>query len=205
MVGTLYIVSAPSGCGKTSLVNRLLSSMDQICVSISYTTRPARPGEISGINYYFVSENAFQDLISNKAFLEYAQVFGYYYGTQAFWVEEQLNKGIDVILEIDWQGAQQIKKKLPQAIGIFLLPPSLESLYERLKNRGKDSQQTIAKRMSQANSEISHYKEYDYIIVNNHFENAINDFITIINAQRLTTNRQIHDLGKALPILIEGS
>ncbi len=183
--GTLYIISAPSGGGKTSLVNALLQSVNNLEVSVSYTTRPARPGEQDGVNYYFIDEATFNKLIAENAFLEHANVFDNYYGTSRQWVEKKLQAGVDVILEIDWQGAEQIRRLMPQAIGIFILPPSWKALEKRLQERAQDDPAVIAKRMSEAKDEISHYHEYDYLIVNDNFARALGDLHAIIHVRRL--------------------
>ncbi len=184
-LGTLYIISAPSGGGKTSLVNALLQSVSNIDVSISHTTRPKRPGEQDGTNYHFVDEKTFSDLISQQAFLEHANVFGNYYGTSKIWVEEKLKAGVDIILEIDWQGAQQIKKIIPSGIGIFILPPSWETLKERLHERAQDDETVIKRRLTEARTEISHCHEYDYWVVNDDFKKALADLSSIVHARRL--------------------
>lgn len=183
--GTLYIISAPSGGGKTSLVNALLQDVSNLEVSISHTTRPKRPGEKDGVNYHFVDEAAFTNLINKQAFLEYAKVFENYYGTSRQWVENKLQAGIDIILEIDWQGAQQIRKLLPKSIGVFILPPSLEILAERLRERGQDEETVIARRLAEARIEMSHYQEYQYLVVNDDFTRALVDLKTIIQARHL--------------------
>ncbi len=183
--GTLYIISAPSGGGKTSLVNALLQSVPNLEVSISHTTRPIRPGEKEGINYHFVDEGTFTDLINQQAFLEHAKVFGNYYGTSTQWVEEKLRAGVDIILEIDWQGAQQVRKLLPASIGIFILPPSWKTLEERLHERAQDEEAVIARRLTEARTEISHYHEYEYLVVNDDFSRALADLKAIIQARRL--------------------
>ncbi|MDX1319464.1 MAG: guanylate kinase [Oceanospirillum sp.] len=182
--GTLYIVSAPSGAGKSSLVTALLEQTRDIKVSVSHTTRAPRPGEEDGVNYNFVSVDQFKALLAEEAFLEHAEVFGNFYGTSRIWLEEQLNAGTDIILEIDWQGAQQVRKLMPEAVGIFILPPSKEALQERLDNRGQDSAEIIAGRMAQAVSEMSHFDEYDYVIINDRFEVALNELRSVIIAQR---------------------
>lgn len=182
--GTLYIVSAPSGAGKSSLVTALLEQTRHIKVSVSHTTRAPRPGEEDGVNYNFVSVDQFKALLAEDAFLEHAEVFGNFYGTSRIWLEEQLNAGTDIILEIDWQGAQQVRKLMPEAVGIFILPPSKEALQQRLDNRGQDSAEVIAGRMAQAVSEMSHYNEYDYVIINDRFEVALNELRSVIIAQR---------------------
>lgn len=182
--GTLYIVSAPSGAGKSSLVTALLEQTRDIKVSVSHTTRAPRPGEEDTVNYNFVSVDQFKALLAEDAFLEHAEVFGNFYGTSRIWLEEQLNAGTDIILEIDWQGAQQVRKLMPEAVGIFILPPSKEALQERLDNRGQDSAEIIAGRMAQAVSEMSHFDEYDYVIINDRFEVALNELRSVIIAQR---------------------
>lgn len=189
--GTLYIVSAPSGAGKSSLVTALLEQTRHIKVSVSHTTRAPRPGEEDGVNYNFVSVEQFKALLAEEAFLEHAEVFGNFYGTSRIWLEEQLNAGTDIILEIDWQGAQQVRQLMPEAVGIFILPPSKAALQERLDNRGQDSAEIIAGRMAQAVSEMSHYDEYDYVIINDRFEVALNELRSVIIAQRqLLKNQQ---------------
>jgi len=188
--GMLYIIAAPSGAGKTSLVRAMADQVDSVVISISHTTRMARPGEIDGVNYHFVSTEKFQTLIEQNIFLEYAQVFGSYYGTSSEWVREKLQSGNDVILEIDWQGAKQIRQLFPHTTSIFIVPPSLEVLQNRLKERAQDSAQVIEKRMLEAKAEISHYHEFDYLIVNDNFELAVGDLKNIVLAHRLRTDRQ---------------
>jgi guanylate kinase len=183
--GTLYIISAPSGGGKTSLINALIDNDPNIVFSVSYTTRAQRPGEKEGIDYHFVEEAKFQQLRKQGEFLEDALVFGNYYGTSRQWVQDKLGAGIDIVLEIDWQGAQQIRKAKLNCVSIFILPPSKETLYERLCDRAQDDLSTIEDRMQRASSEISHYNEYDYLIVNEHFPEALADLQTIFGAQRL--------------------
>ena len=190
--GTLYIVSAPSGAGKSSLIQALLKTQPlyDTQVSVSHTTRPVRPGEKQGEHYYFVSKAEFERMIKEDAFLEYANVFGNYYGTSREMIEQVLSTGVDVFLDIDWQGAQQIRNKMPQTRSIFVLPPSKEELDRRLRGRGQDSDGIIAGRMAQAVAEMSHYAEYDYLIVNDEFNTALMDLKTIIRAERLRLNRQ---------------
>ncbi len=183
--GTLYIISAPSGGGKTSLVSHLLASVKNLEVSISHTTRPLRPGEVNGENYHFVDDPAFKDLIAKQAFLEHAKVFGNYYGTSKKWVTDKLRAGIDIILEIDWQGAQQIRALLPDTVCIFILPPSWQILQERLQEREQDNANVIAQRMAAARTEVEHYHEYDYLIVNDDFTKASADLQAILHARRL--------------------
>ncbi len=190
--GTLYIVSAPSGAGKSSLIAGLLERNPTYAmkVSVSHTTRGMRPGEQDGVHYHFVEKEYFETLIQQGEFLEYAEVFGNYYGTSRVWIENTLAKGIDVFLDIDWQGAQQIRQQMPLAKSIFILPPSKEELERRLTTRGQDSSAVIAKRMSEARSEISHYNEYDYVIVNDDFDVALMDFKAILRAERLKLDKQ---------------
>lgn len=190
VMGTLYIISAPSGGGKTSLVQALLSEIPMLKRSISHTTRPKRPGEEDGRNYYFISETDFTELRDQNAFLEYAQVFGHSYGTSRDWVEQNLQQGIDVILEIDWQGAQQIRRLLPESQSIFLLPPSLEVLRARLEKRAQDQPAVIEQRMAQANQEMAHYLEYDYLVFNDDFSQARQDVASIIRTGRLRQPQQ---------------
>ncbi len=189
-IGHLYIVAAPSGAGKTSLVNALVESNLDIDVSISYTTRLKRPGEIDGEHYYFVEKDVFQEMINQGQFLEYAQVFDSYYGTSQQKVDQKLKSGTDLILEIDWQGAQQVRKSFQFAVdqqctGIFILPPSKRALSDRLHARGQDSEDTIARRMQDAVNEISHYAEFDYLLVNDDFDRALLDLKAVIKANQL--------------------
>ena len=190
MKGSLYTVSAPSGAGKTSLVKALLNCTEHLCVSISHTTRAMRPGETDGQNYHFVSKEMFLSMAGKGDFLEHAEVFNNYYGTSKHWVEKTINAGIDVILEIDWQGAEQVRKQLESAVSIYILPPSRDILLTRLTDRGQDNEDVIAARMEEAKSEISHYVEADYLIINDDFEKALNDFKTIIYGERLKITKQ---------------
>ncbi len=188
--GTLYIISAPSGAGKTSLVKALLEHDSNICVSVSHTTRAPRPGEVDGKDYNFVTLEQFDALVAKGGFLEYAEVFTNKYGTSQQWVEETLAQGKDVILEIDWQGAQQVRRLMPAARSIFILPPSREALKSRLTNRGQDSQAVIDGRMAQAVSEMSHYPEYDYLIINDRFEQALEELAAVFVAERQASGKQ---------------
>ncbi|MDR0218121.1 MAG: guanylate kinase [Enterobacteriaceae bacterium] len=190
--GTLYIVSAPSGAGKSSLIQALLKtqSLYDTQVSVSHTTRLARPGENHGEHYFFVTVEEFQDMINHDEFLENACVFGNYYGTSRKVIEDTLASGVDVFLDIDWQGAQQIRQKMPLARSIFILPPSKEELLCRLRGRGQDSEEIITKRMAQAVAEMEHYGEYDYVIINDDFNTALVDLQSIIRSERLRLVRQ---------------
>lgn len=188
--GKLYIISAPSGAGKTSLVKKLTASLDGLTVSVSHTTRAMRSGEQDGVDYFFVSVEQFKAMIDSQAFLENAQVFDNFYGTAQQTVEDNLARGLDVILEIDWQGAQQVRRMLPESLSIFILPPSIEVLRQRLQNRGQDDIEVIARRMSDAVTEISHYPEFDYLIVNDDFDTALNQLKSVIIANRMLQNRQ---------------
>lgn len=186
---TLYIISAPSGCGKTSLI-QALSDSTPLAVSISYTTRLQRPNEMHGVHYQFVTLDRFHQMIQSGFFLEYAQVFNHYYGTSRSWVETQLRQGVDTVVEIDWQGMRAIKKHYPEAVSILILPPSIDSLRERLIQRAEDSIEVIATRLQQAQIEIGHYEEYDYLILNKEFQQALADLRTIIHANHLRTFMQ---------------
>jgi guanylate kinase len=182
--GTLYVFSAPSGAGKTTLVKALLDKTEAIGVSVSHTTREPREGEVNGKDYNFVSQNDFKALIEQDAFLEHAQVFDHFYGTSQLWVEKELNAGRDVILEIDWQGAEQIRQQMPAMVSVFILPPSRDELLKRLTGRGTDSQEVIDRRMHDAVSEMSHYGEFDYLIINDDFDCALQELRSIIIARR---------------------
>ena len=188
--GTLYTISAPSGAGKTSLVAELLKRTAQLSVSISHTTRAMRPGEQDGVNYHFISHNEFHEMLGRAAFLEHAQVFDNFYGTSQQWVESELARGEDVILEIDWQGAQQVRRLMPETIAIFILPPSREALNERLTGRGQDDDSVIQRRMDAAVAEMSHYVEGDYVVINDDFDVALADLESIIRARRLQLDKQ---------------
>ncbi|NHW02917.1 guanylate kinase [Stutzerimonas degradans] len=183
--GTLYIVSAPSGAGKTSLVKALIDAQPQVRVSVSHTTRAMRPGEVDGVNYHFVSREDFLERLERDEFLEHAEVFGNLYGTSQRWLEQTLAEGYDLILEIDWQGAQQVRRLMPQAKSIFILPPTQEALRQRLNNRGQDSDEIIERRMREAVSEMSHYVEYDYLVINDDFAHALIDLQAICRANQL--------------------
>lgn len=201
MTGTLFIVSAPSGAGKTSLVKALVERLDHIRLSVSYTTRPPRPGEREGVDYHFVDEDTFRRMVREGAFLEHARVFDHFYGTSRAWIEEQLRAGTDVVLEIDWQGARQVREVIPGAVGIFILPPSRAVLEARLRGRGQDDEAVIARRMQDAVNEMRHYKEYDYLVINDVFDEALAQLTHIVHAARLRTplqGRRHADLIRAL-------
>lgn len=202
--GTLFIVSAPSGAGKTSLVKALLQRDPGIRVSISYTTRAPRPGEQNGVEYHFVEREVFLRMRDAGDFLEHAEVFGNFYGTSQRGLHQQLRQGQDVILEIDWQGAQQVRKAMPN-VGIFILPPSREILLERLRGRGQDSAEVIARRTAEAITEISHYNEYDYLVLNDQFDQALNELHAIFLAQRLRYGQQTLRLKPVLDNLLARS
>jgi len=196
--GNLFVVVAPSGAGKTSLVNELLKREPNIHLSISYTTRAPRDGEQHGREYHFVDKAAFENMIASGDFLEHANVYGNYYGTSRKWIERELEGDHDVLLEIDWQGAHQVKKLFPHAVGISILPPSIEELRRRLEARGKDSRETIEKRMAGAREEIGHALDFQYIIVNESFEVAVTDLQYIVRAARLSRPQQEARLAKWL-------
>ena len=189
--GSLYIISAPSGAGKTSLVKAMLEQTGQITVSVSNTTRAARPGEVDGKDYHFTEIDTFRGMIADDAFLEHAQVFDNFYGTSRASALDLMSQGIDVILEIDWQGAQQVREKMPEAVSIFILPPSREELENRLRGRNTDSDEIIARRMRDAISEMSHYDEFDYLVFNDDFDIALGELRTIILARRQRIETQV--------------
>ncbi|KGK41021.1 guanylate kinase [Nitrincola sp. A-D6] len=188
--GTLYIISAPSGAGKTSLVKALLDRDAGVRVSVSHTTRAAREGEVDARDYNFVSHESFDEMIGLGQFLEYAEVFGNKYGTSQTWVKDQLADGVDVILEIDWQGAQQVRRLMRGAVSVFILPPGRQALEQRLKGRGQDDESVIALRMSKAVDEMSHYPEFDYVIINDDFDQALEELHSVFIARRLRQDAQ---------------
>ncbi len=189
--GILYVVSAPSGAGKTSLVKALLKADSAIRLSISYTTRAPRPGEANGRDYHFVSRERFESMLGQQEFLESAEVYGNYYGTSRTGIERDLAEGRDILLEIDWQGAAQVKQDFPAAASIFILPPSFNALRTRLAGRGQDSAEVIERRLAAAAEEVGHAGEFDYIIVNDDFDEALSDLTAIARSVRLTRGRQI--------------
>lgn len=196
--GNIYIVVAPSGAGKTSLVGALLKAEPKVGLSVSYTTRAPRAGEVDGQHYHFVAREAFEHMIGQSDFLEYAEVYGNYYGTSASWIKSQLEEGKDILLEIDWQGASQVRQIFPRAVGIFIMPPSMEELERRLRGRATDSEEVIVRRLSAARAEIDKVSEYDFIIVNDDFERAKTDLISVIHSQRLRSDVQMVKLTKTL-------
>ncbi|HCL73365.1 MAG TPA: guanylate kinase [Gammaproteobacteria bacterium] len=199
--GKLIIVSAPSGAGKTSLVAALVTDDDSLCVSVSHTTRPKRPKEEDGVNYHFTDEQTFLNMLQDGDFLESAEVYGHHYGTSQKWVNEQLEKGQDVVLEIDWQGAAQVRNLYPESCYIFILPPSLETLTERLRHRAQDDEAIIAKRMEEARTVLQHVCEADYMVVNDEFDIALADIRAILRAQGLTVTAQQFNLAELLTSL----
>jgi len=189
--GTLFIIAAPSGAGKTTLVKALINNVSDIMVSVSHTTRPKRSNEVHGVNYYFVDHTAFQERIDQGDFLEYATIFEHLYGTSRRWVEETLLAGTDVILEIDWQGHNQVKRIFKDAVSIFVLPPSLQDLKQRLTGRNLDHPDVIAKRYADAKVTLSHVTEFDYVVLNDQFEQALHDLIIIVKSNRLQAVKQL--------------
>ncbi|WP_166269731.1 guanylate kinase [Marinobacter caseinilyticus] len=188
--GTLYVVSAPSGAGKTSLVASMLEADARLAVSVSHTTRAMRPGEHNGVNYHFVSRPDFEAMIQRGEFLEQADVFGNYYGTSQVWVSQTLATGRDVILEIDWQGAAQVRRLMPECVSVFIVPPSPEVLRARLTGRGTDSAEVVERRLREAGEECSHVFEFDYLVVNDDFDTALGELLCIMSAQRLRIEAQ---------------
>lgn len=185
MPGNLYVVAAPSGAGKTTLVKLLLAQEPDVRLSVSYTTRQPRPGEENGREYHFVDVASFRSMIANGDFMEWAEVHGNYYGTSKTWIVNQMAAGTDVLLEIDWQGAQQVRSLFPEAIGVFILPPSMEELERRLTGRGTDAAEVIARRLASAQAEMRHVGEFDYVIINEVLERALADLRSVLQASRL--------------------
>lgn len=201
--GTLFIISAPSGAGKTSLLKALMVDTQNVVVSVSHTTRAKRPGEIEGRDYHFVNQAQFLSMVESSAFLEHAKVFDNYYGTSQQHVEQQLLQGHDVILEIDWQGARQVRKIFPDSLSVFVLPPSSEALAERLRNRAQDNDEVIARRMKDAVNEMSHYAEFDYLLVNDDFDKALQELRCVFAANRLRQLQQERNLENLLIDLLK--
>ena len=202
-LGNVFIVAAPSGGGKTSLVKKLIKTLDDIEVSVSHTTRQPRPLEKHGVDYFFVSDSAFMAMVEHHDFVEYATVFDHFYGTSVSQINDRLKAGIDVVLDIDWQGAQQIRRVFPHAVSIFIVPPSLKVLKERLMSRGQDDPNVIDYRMERAREELCHYDEFDYLIVNDHFERALTDLRSIVIADRTTLARQSKRAQQVLKLLFK--
>ena len=201
--GTLYIISAPSGAGKTSLLRELLTASNEVVISVSHTTRAPREGEVDGVHYHFINTDSFVSMAENGEFLEHAKVFDNYYGTSQKHVEELLHSGKDVILEIDWQGAAQVRKLIPDNLSIFIVPPSKIELRSRLAGRGTDSEEIIDRRMRDAENEISHYGEFDYLIVNDDFNMALNELNAILIANRMNISKQTARLSALLKDLLD--
>jgi guanylate kinase len=199
--GNLFIVAAPSGAGKTSLVKELLAADAGVQLSISYTTRAPRPGEADGQHYHFVSRESFEEMLERGDFLESAEVYGNFYGTSQPWIEASRKTGQDILLEIDWQGAAQVRKLIPEAIGIFILPPSVEALRQRLTGRGQDAEEVIQRRVAAAREDISHVGEFDYVIINDDFNTALQDLLAAIRAQRLKVAVQLERHGDLIASL----
>ncbi|HEX9449873.1 MAG TPA: guanylate kinase [Burkholderiales bacterium] len=191
MKGNVFIICAPSGAGKTSLVAELLRRDRRARLSVSHTTRAPRPGEQEGRDYHFVSRPVFEAMIGRGEFLESAEVHGNLYGTSQAWIDEQLARDVDIVLEIDWQGAQQVRRLIAEAIGIFILPPSPDTLRRRLIDRGQDSEAVIERRLQAARGEIAHLAEFDYVMINNNFDDAVEDLVSIVRATRLRTAAQV--------------
>ncbi|SHE19307.1 Guanylate kinase [Bathymodiolus brooksi thiotrophic gill symbiont] len=202
-MANLFIIAAPSGCGKTSLVKALIEKTQNLCVSVSHTTRTARSDETHGKNYFFVSKDAFDEINDSDGFIESACVFDNYYGSAKQTVKDLLVAGQDVILEIDWQGARQVEKSFPNITSIFIIPPSIEALRARLTGRGQDDTSIIERRMQDAVSEMQHYNEFDYLVINDDFETALNDLSNIIHSQRLDTEQQFSKHQVLLETLIQ--
>ena len=200
--GTVFIVSAPSGGGKTSLVRELITTLPDIDVSVSHTTRSPRPSEQDGQHYFFVSEPQFTNMVQKDAFVEHAEVFHHHYGTSHAEINRRLLAGKDVVLDIDWQGAAQIRRVCPEAVSIFIVPPSLAVLQQRLEDRRQDADEVIRRRMQQAQDEMSHYAEFDYLIVNDSFVHAARELQAIVISRRLAMERQIIKVGKLLSLLL---
>jgi len=201
--GHLFVISAPSGAGKTSLVKAIMQQATQLQTSVSYTTRPMREGEVDGKDYHFIEKETFIKMRDANDFLEYAEVFGNFYGTSKSWLSDTLAKGDDVILEIDWQGAEQVRKAFPDSTGIFIVPPSRAILLERLEGRGTDNEEVIQRRTAEAITEMSHYPEFDYLVINDKFDIALMEIQSIIQCFRLKTARQYEKQPQVFDDLLE--
>ena len=200
--GSVFIVSAPSGAGKTSLVRALLDADSQVKLSVSYTTRAPRPGEVEGQDYHFVDLTAFMVMLNGGDFLESAEVYGNRYGTSQRWIETQLAHGLDILLEIDWQGALQVRRLMPQATSIFILPPSIGALKARLTGRGQDAEEVIARRVAAAREDMSHVSEFDYVIINDDFATAASELQAVVKASRLQLTKQMQRHGALIQNLL---
>ena len=200
--GILFIVSAPSGAGKTSLLRQLVPADPQLQMSVSHTTRAMRPGEEDGLHYHFVTAERFEQLVEVGGFLEHARVFDNFYGTAEDSVRAQLAQGSDLVLEIDWQGARQVRQRFPGAVSVFIAPPSIEALRERLSGRGQDSAEIVERRMADARSELSHFPEYDYLVINDDFDGALTELRAIVTAERLREPRQAGRFADALASML---
>ncbi len=202
MAAQLYILSAPSGAGKTSMVREACSRLENLVVSVSHTTRPMRPKDRDGVDYHFVENEAFHQMIADADFLEHAEVFGNYYGTSHKTVEATLNSGNDVLLEIDWQGADQVRRLIPEACSIFIMPPSREILEERLRGRASDSEEVIQRRIAEAVSDMQHFSNYDYLVINDDFDKAVEELCAIVIANRVKVSRQTEQRSDLLSALL---
>lgn len=202
--GILFVVSAPSGAGKTSLVRALLERDQTLQLSVSYTTRKQRPGEVDGQHYHFIDPTRFEEMVAEQAFIEYARVFGNAYGTAASTLQETLETGQDLLLEIDWQGARQVRLRFPESVSVFIAPPSMSALEARLHGRGQDSDAVIRDRMAKARDELSHWDEYQYLVVNDQFDQAVESLRCIVSAERLRTRQQVTRAGESFQRLLEG-
>lgn len=202
-LSTLFIVSAPSGAGKTSLLRELLGADPQLALSISHTTRAMRPGEQDGVHYHYVDVPTFEGLVEQGVFVEHARVFDNYYGTSEAALRDQLAAGRDTVVEIDWQGAQQVRERFPDAVSVFIAPPSIAALRDRLSGRGQDSEEIIERRMRDAQAELSHYPEYDYLVINDDFQQALSELAAIVTAQRLRLAAQSVRYQQALSQMLE--
>lgn len=203
--GEIYVIAAPSGAGKTSLVKALTEQIDELGPSVSHTTRKPRPGEVDGVHYHFVDHDRFPSMIERGDFLEHAEVYGNYYGTSHHEVNAKLDQGTDVLLDIDWQGARQVKRHYPDAHTVFIIPPSRDALLQRLRHRGQDSDEVITGRMLKAIDEMSHHDEFDYLIINDVFETALADLSTLVLSRRLKTPRQGHHHRRLIKQLLDST